>query len=395
MSNTLRKCNNCLLPETYETLAIDQDGSSCNMCKGSTFKHKEIDWDKRKKMLDKVIEKYRGKYDYDCIVPFSGGKDSTYTLYYLMKEYKIKPLVVRFNHGFMRSNHENNVTTVLKKLGADFINFTPNWQIVKKLMWEAFSRKTDFCWHCHTGIYSYPLQVALKFNVPLVLWGEPLAELSAYYTYEDEIIEWENEEKFNMVRNLGITADDMWGMINKPEDPIDKRDLMPYTYPKLEDLQKMNYYSVCLGSFIPWDYKKHTKIIIDELGWNGDELEGVPESINQEFAKIECWMQGTRDYIKYLKRGYGRVTQLVNFEIRNDRMSTEEAQKWIDEYEGRKPQSLEVFLEYMGITEQEFNDQIRKFVVPPFEPNFESIPLGEKVHDMDEWYRENNMKKDL
>lgn len=388
----LRKCGNCLLPETYETLVIDEDGKGCNMCKTSKFKQEGIDWDKRKLMLDKVIEKYRGKYDYDCIVPFSGGKDSTYTLYYLLKEYKIKPLVVRFNHGFMRSNHEKNVEKVLKKLGADFINFTPNWQIVKKLMWEAFSRKTDFCWHCHTGIYSYPLQVALKYNVPLILWGEPLAEMSAYYTYEDNIIEWEDEEKFNMVRNLGITADDMWGMINTPEEPVDKRDLYPYTYPKLADLKKMDYYSVCLGSFIPWDYKKNTKIIMEELGWAGDELEGVPDSINKEFAKIECWMQGTRDYIKYLKRGYSRVTQLTNFEIRNDRMSKEEAQEWIDNFEGRKPQSLKIFLEYMGITEEEFNNTISKFVVPPFEPDFENIKEGTKAHDMDEWYRENNLK---
>jgi N-acetyl sugar amidotransferase len=388
----LRKCGNCLLPETYETLVIDEDGKGCNMCKTSKFKQVGIDWDKRKLMLDNVIEKYRGKYDYDCIVPFSGGKDSTYTLYYLLKEYKIKPLVVRFNHGFMRSNHEKNVEKVLKKLGADFINFTPNWQIVKKLMWEAFSRKTDFCWHCHTGIYSYPLQVALKYNVPLILWGEPLAEMSAYYTYEDNIIEWEDEEKFNMVRNLGITADDMWGMINTPEEPVDKRDLYPYTYPKLADLKKMDYYSVCLGSFIPWDYKKNTKIIMDELGWAGDELEGVPDSINKEFAKIECWMQGTRDYIKYLKRGYSRVTQLTNFEIRNDRMSKEEAQEWIDNFEGRKPQSLKIFLEYMGITEDEFNNTISKFVVPPFEPDFNNIKEGTKAHDMDEWYRENNLK---
>ncbi len=388
----MRKCGNCLLPETYETLVIDEDGKGCNMCKTTQFKQESVDWDKRKLMLDKVIEKYRGKYDYDCIVPFSGGKDSTFTLYYLIKEYKLKPLVVRFNHGFMRSNHEHNVEKVLKKLGADFINFTPNWQIVKKLMWEAFSRKTDFCWHCHTGIYSYPLQVALKYNVPLILWGEPLAEMSAYYTYEDNLIEWEDEEKFNMVRNLGITADDMWGMINTEEDPVDRRDLIPYTYPKLEALKKMDYYSVCLGSFIPWDYKKNTKIIMDELGWTGDELEGVPESINKEFAKIECWMQGTRDYIKYLKRGYSRVTQLTNFEIRNNRMSKEEAQEWIDNFEGRKPQSLVVFLEYMGITEKEFNATIAKFVVPPFEPDFDSIKEGDKPHDMDEWYRENNKK---
>jgi N-acetyl sugar amidotransferase len=388
----LRRCNNCLLPETYETIEIEQDNRSCNMCRTSEYKKTGIDWAKRKKMLDEVIEKFRGKYDYDCIVPFSGGKDSSFTLYYLMKEYKIKPLVVRFNHGFMRSNHEKNVEKVLKKLGADFINFTPNWQVVKRLMLESFMRKTDFCWHCHTGIYSYPLQVAIKYNVPLVLWGEPLAEMSAYYTYEDDMIEWEDENKFNIYRNLGITADDMHGMINSPENPIDKRDLMPYTYPKLEDLKRIGYYSVCLGSFIPWDYKKQTRLIMDELGWSGDELEGVPTEINQEFAKIECWMQGTRDYIKYLKRGYGRVTQLVNFEVRNNTMTTEEAWEWIKKYDGRKPQSLDVFLGYMGMTEEEFYDTVKKFVVPPFEPDFENMPMAEKVHDIDEWYRENNRK---
>jgi N-acetyl sugar amidotransferase len=351
-----------------------------------------INWNERKHLLDKVIEKYKGKYDYDCIIPFSGGKDSTFTLYYLMKHYKIKPLVVRFNHGFMRPHHEKNVTNTLKKLGADFIDFTPNWHIVKRLMWESFLRKSDFCWHCHTGIYSYPLQIALKFNVPLVLWGEPLAEMSAYYTYEDNMIEWEDEEKFNMVRNLGITADDMWGMINSNQNPIDKRDLKPFTYPKLDDLKKIDYYSVCLGSFIPWDYKANTKLIMEDLGWSGDELENVPDSINKEFAKIECWMQATRDYIKYLKRGYSRVTQLTNFEIRNGRMTTAEAQKWIDSYEGKKPQSLGIFLDYMGITEKEFNEIILKFVVAPHVPDFDNIELGVKPHDMDEWYTEKNLK---
>ena len=387
----LRRCGKCLLPETYETIEIEKDNSSCNMCQTTQYKKTNIDWSKRKKLLDEVIDKFRGKYDYDCIVPFSGGKDSTFTLYYLLKEYKIKPLVVRFNHGFMRSNHEKNVERSLKKLGADFLDFTPDWQVVKRLMLESFNRKTDFCWHCHTGIYSYPLQVAIKYNVPLVLWGEPLAEMSAYYTYEDDLIEWEDETKFNIYRNLGITADDMHGMINTAENPIDKRSLFPYTYPKLVDLKRIGYYSVCLGSFIPWDYKTQTKLIMDELGWCGDELEGVPTEINQEFAKIECWMQGTRDYIKYLKRGYGRVTQLVNFEVRNGTMSTNEAWEWIQKYDGRKPASLAVFLEYLGMTEKEFFETIKKFVVPPFEPDFEQIPDANVTSDFNEWYRENNI----
>ena len=101
-------------------------------------------------------------------------------------------------------------------------------------------------------------------------------------------------------------------------------------------------------------------------------------------------MQGTRDYIKYLKRGYGRVTQLVNFEVRNGNMSTEEAWEWIKKYDGRKPESLTLFLEYMGMSEDDFFATIKNFIVPPFDPDIENIPAAEKPNDFDEWYRENN-----
>ena len=136
----MKKCKSCLLPETYETIEFNENG--CNICNGASFKNKGIDWDKRKRELDKLIEKYKGKYSYDCIVPFSGGKDSTFTLYYLIKNYGIKPLVVRFNHGFMRKIVRENNEKTFKKLGVDVIDFTPNWNVVKLLMKESFDRKS-------------------------------------------------------------------------------------------------------------------------------------------------------------------------------------------------------------------------------------------------------------
>lgn len=389
---TFKRCNRCLLPETYETLEIAEDGSSCNMCRSSEYKSLKIDWEKRKRKFDAIIEKYRGLGDYDCIVPFSGGKDSTFTLYYLVKEYGIKPLVVRFNHGFCRPGHEENVNRTLRKLGVDFIDFRPNWNIVKRLMREAFNRRTDFCWHCHTGVYSFPLRIAVRFGVPLVIWGEPLSELSAHYSYENDDVEFEDEEKFNLVRNLGITADEMHRLIHSESSPVDKRDLLPYTYPTADELKKLGCYSVCLGSFIPWDYRKQTKLIMDELGWVGLDIESAPREVNAEFAKVECWLQGTRDYIKYLKRGYGRVTQLVNFEIRNGRMTTEEGRRLVEMYDAFKPASLEVFLEYMGMSENEFNDTVLKFIVEPWTPDFREKLPEIKLPDMDSWYREDNRK---
>jgi N-acetyl sugar amidotransferase len=386
----LTRCVKCGLPQTYETIEFDANGV-CNICRGHSFKTERIDWSSRKKMLNDLIEEYRGKYEYDCIVPFSGGKDSTFTLLHLMKEYKIKPLVVQFNHGFMRETLLKNNERTFKKLGVDVLSFTPNWKVVKRLMLEALIRKGDFCWHCHTGIFSYPMHIAIKYGTPLVMWGEPSTEYTAYYDYADDEIENVDETRFNRFVNLGITAEDMANMI-KDDFELDPRDLAPYTYPKLRDLKKLRYRSVCLGSFIPWDVKENTKLIQRELGWQGEQVEGMPPG-EYPYEKIECYMQGMRDYIKYLKRGYSRVTQMTALDLRNGRITKERADALIAEYEGKKPPSLEIFLEYLGMSELEFNAIVAKTVVPPFEPDFHTNAWSEKPWDFDKWYREPKTKE--
>ena len=378
------KCKKCFFPETYETIKLDKK-QECNICNSILKEKKKINWEKRYQELKKIINHHRNKSDYDCIVPFSGGKDSTFQLYYLIKEFKIKPLVVRFNHGFLRETITNNTTKTLKKLGADFLEFTPNWKIVKKLMLESFKRKGDFCWHCHTGIYSYPLRIAIKFNIPLVVYGEPLAEMSAYYSYNE--IEEENEEKFNTVRNLGINSEDMYGMLKNSGIDLDKRDLTPYSFPDKKEYEKLKIKPISLGNYIEWDYKKQTEIIKKELDWSGDELEGVPDEANPFQSKIECFMQGTRDYIKFVKRGYGRITQNMATELRNNHIDKSTALKYIKE-EGKKPHSLELFLDYVGLTEEEFNSILRPMQVHPHQHNFKTNKFSKKTKDFESWYKE-------
>jgi len=381
----LKHCVKCGLPETYETIEFDGVGV-CNICHQSAFKQTAIDWTSRKAMLDDLIKQYRGKHDYDCIVPFSGGKDSTFTLYYLVKEYKLKPLVVQFNHGFMRPNLLANNERTFKALGVDVLSFTPNWKVVKRLMLESLARKGDFCWHCHTGIFAYPMHVALKYAVPLVIWGEPSSEYTAYYSYEDDSVEEVDENRFNRFVNLGITAEDMKGMIEKDFD-LDPRDLIPYTYPAERELKRLRYRSVCLGSFIPWDARRQSELIMRELGWKGDQVEGMPPG-QYNYEKIECSMQGVRDYLKYLKRGYSRVTQMTALDIRNGRMEKSEADEMIEKWEGKKPPSLTIFLEYLNMTEAQFNDLVGPMAVPPHKPDFYKNEWSEKTPDFDTWYRE-------
>lgn len=386
----MTRCTRCGLPETYETIEFDDFGV-CNMCRQFEYKSDRIDWDSRKRMLDELIEQYRGEYAYDCIIPFSGGKDSTFTLYYLVKEYGVKPLVVQFNHGFMRPNLLENNERTFKKLGVDVISFTPNWHVVKRLMRESLVRKGDFCWHCHTGIFSYPMHIALKYNVPLVLWGEPSSEYTAYYDYREDTIETVDESRFNRFVNLGITAEDMKGMVESDFD-LDPRDLAPYTYPSIRELKQLRYQSVCLGSFIPWNTKKQSELIMKELGWRGDQVEGMPPGI-YDYEKIECHMQGVRDYIKFLKRGYSRVSQMTALDLRNGRMEKEDAERLVQDWEGKRPPSLDLFLEYMNMTEIEFNSIIAELVIPPFKPDFGAIEPADKTSDFNQWYREGAANK--
>lgn len=381
----LKRCTKCLLPETHESITFDSAGV-CSICRQVEFKEGKIDWKQRKKELGELIEQYRGKYDYDCIIPFSGGKDSTWTLYYLMKEYKVKPLVVRFDHGFLRPNLNENTTRVLRNMGADFHSFTPNWKVVQKLMLQSFLEKGDFCWHCHTGIFSYPMHVAIRYNVPLIFWGEPSAEYTSYYSYDQA--EEVDEKRFNRYVNLGITALDMAVRLG---GEMDERDFKPYSYPPLKELKRIGYRSVCLGSYIPWDVKMQSAAIQKELGWQGDLVENVPGQYNYE--KIECHMQGVRDYIKYIKRGYTRPTHLASIDIRNNRLSREEGMDMITKYEGKKPASLEIFLEMVGLTEKEFFEIAKSHTVSPWKLNVFEQEAGDKLPDFEKWTREGKMDR--
>ena len=387
----MKSCSKCLLPETHETIEFDDHGE-CNICNQHKFKKEKIDWSNKSIEFNNIIDQYRSKHPYDCIVPFSGGKDSVFTLYKLAHEMKLKCLVVSFDHNFFRPKLIENRVKVFKKLGVDVITFTPNWKVVQKLMLETFLRKGDFCWHCHSGVFAYPMQVALKEKVPLVIWGEPQAEYTAYYSYEDTLNQTEevDEERFNKFVNLGITAEDMHEMLN--DKSIEPRDLAPYVYPNIDDLKKLNYRSICLGSYFPWDVKKQVEVIKNQLGWEEDLNSGIPPEYAYE--KVECQMQGVRDYIKYIKRGSGRTAHLSAIDIRNNRIGQNLAKKNIDEYDGKRPKSLDLFLKNIGINEKEFNEIVRSHAVYPADINPDLLKEGAELPDQKKWDESSPMNRE-
>ena len=373
----LKRCSRCVMPETWESINFDERGV-CNICRNAEIK-KKIDWAKKKQEFMEIINQYKGRGLYDCIVPFSGGKDSTYTLYALMKDYGLKPLVVSFDHGFYRPKTLANRVGVQKKLGVDFLNFRTDWQVVKKLMLESLKRKGDFHWHAHAGTFAFPMQLAVRFNIPLVIWGEPSSEYTGHYSYDDN--EEVDQRRFNRIVNLGINAEDMVGMI----EGVTMRDLEPYKYPSLKELKSIGCRSVCLGSYQPWDVREQAAIIKRELDWQGDEMEGIPPEYDYE--KIEDMFQGTDDYLKFIKRGFGRTAHLTSIDVRNGRMGRERALELSHQYDGLRPCSLDVFLEYLDISEGEFMNIALSHQVAPYQHDPSTTKQGKKLWDQKLWDR--------
>ena len=373
----MRFCTKCVLPESHESIEFDENGV-CNICNQAKIKHQDINWDLRKQMLIDICDKYRNKGRYDCIIPFSGGKDSTYQLWYVVTQLKMKPLVVRFNHwGYQPLVEENNNRT-FKKLGVDVLEYRSNWKVVKQLMLASLKETGDFCWHCHTGVFAHTMQVAVMYKIPLVIWGESSSEYRSYHTAEE--IEELDAKAFDQMINLGINADKMYELLN---GQVDKRDLEQFQFPSEEELSALGAKAIYLGNYIKWNTKKQVELIKKELGWKGQDVEGIPPEFDYE--KIECRWQGIRDYCKYIKRGHGRTNHLACIDIRNGEMTRERGLELCEKYDGKRPASLDQFLRLLNISEEEFEQILLANSVIDWGFDHNNLKKGKVLSDMHLW----------
>ncbi len=374
----MKYCTRCVTPETQEDIFFDENGI-CGSCQNIQHKNERIDWEERKQALDAIVEQYKGKYDYDCIVPFSGGKDSTYQLYYVVRKLGLKPLVVRYDHWGFRPIIEENSRNVFKQLDCDVVQLTVSWKVVKELMRKGIELRGDFCWHCHTGIYGYVMQMAVKFNVPFVLWGEAPWEYSPSRSSKD--LQELEKGVFDNFIGLGLTAEEI--LANQQSGQLDERDIRPFLFPSTEEIKRIGLRGIYLGNYIPWNSRKHAEIIKKELGWKGIEVEGIPPQ--WDYEKIECKWQGVRDWSKFIKRGFGRTNHMVSIEIRKGAMSREEALRLVEQYDGKRPASLDLFLKEIDITEEQFLRWMLKYQVPPWDFKKASCESGKPLPDMEKW----------
>jgi len=346
----MKRCTKCVMPETWPGIKFDHQGV-CSICRQNE-KEIKINWTERQKKLREILNNYKkqakeNENKYDCLVGYSGGKDTVYTLWAVVKKYKMKPLVLTFDHSFKLSlDAEYNMMEIPKILDCDHIRFTIGNKFRNELCKKGSEIMGDFCWHCHNGVGTLPARISMQWNIPLQIWGEPSAKYQTYGAYKYDDIEEQNEEHYKKVFQAGITP----AMV-KPNG-YELRDLLPFVWPK----DNFELKAIYLGNFEPWDQRKHVKIIKKELGWKTAKVEGT----YVDWDKVDCPYEPVRDWQKWMKLKFGRTTFQASKDIREGRISRAEGLKLVEKYDGKKPKALNAFLKETQITEAEFNKLTKK-----------------------------------
>lgn len=356
----IKYCKKCLFPETKPDLSFNDEGV-CSACIASAEKNIGIDWKKRAKDFEEIVNFYKkpvGEIGYDCIIPVSGGKDSTYQAYFMKYVCGMNPLCVCFETTCVTELGQKNLDNI-SKMGIDVIHFKKNYEVYKKMVVESFKRVGDEMWPNHIGIFTIPVMIAVKFNIPLIIWGENSQQEYGGPNLESVKSSMLNRkwlEEFGGL--LGNRIQDMIGV-----NGITEKELTPYIYPSDEDIERVGVTGIFLGHYFFWDARKQLEIV-KKHGFCIKE-DGPVEGTYTNYENIDEKLVGLHDYLKYVKYGFGRATDHVGIDIRNNRLTREEGLKLVKQYDGKYPYyGVEEFVKYSGMPKEEVDEILDSFTNP-------------------------------
>jgi len=347
--NHIKYCKKCIIPETRPHTEIGEDG----ICSGCKYfdQRKNIDWDKRKSELIKVFNKYKnkGNNNYDCIIPSSGGKDSTYQALKVL-EFGLRPLLITVTTDMLTPIGRKNIDN-LKNKGVDYLEFSPNPVLRKKINKLALNTVGDITWTEEVAVSCAVTRFAIKMGIPLIIWGEnPENENGGpeeNADFFDDIIQKHDDEWFETFRTNGLKSSDILDTWKK--EGVKDIDLQPYTFPDKNEIQKNGTIGIFLGHYLPWDGHKNAEFSIK----NGlTTYEKWVEGNIVSYENLDNYQMRIHDYFKFLKFGYDRTTDWCCWKIRRNRITRNEAKNLVKKFGGKFPST------YLGVELSEILQEI-------------------------------------
>lgn len=343
----MRICTRCLYPSTHPlNLTFDEQG----VCSGCRI-HEEkdsLDWNERGEKLRSILEGYRNRSgnNYDCIIPVSGARDSWFIVHTVKNVYGLNPLLVTYNKQYNTDIGIRNLANLRINFNCDIMTQTVNPETVKKITRATLRRLGSMYWHCIAGQTVFPVQIAVKFKIPLIIWGAHQGiDQVGMFSHLDEV---EMTRKYRKEHDLmGLEAED----IINDFDGVPWDDVRSFAYPDDKELERVGVRGIYLNNYIRWDSKAQHEHMIRQYGYETGPQTRTFDTYND----VDCFnYSDVHDYIKYLKCGYGKVTDHVCREIRLRRLTRQEGIALVQEFCHRPPANLENFLEWLGITERAF-----------------------------------------
>lgn len=351
----IKLCTQCVNPSSRPNIVFDEMGL-CPVCRYENNKNNnDIDWQARKKELSVICEwgRKESKSSYDCIVTVSGGKDSTRQACYVRDELGMNPLLVSCSYPPEQLTElgAHNLSNLIK-LGFDTLSLSLNPQVWKRLMHEGFIRFGNWAKSTEMALYAIPIHVAIAYQIPLIFYGEnPVLTIG------------ERHGKVNgdasQLKKGNTIADGPRGLLT---DDITDQDTHFYYYPSDEEMAAANLRLVYLGYYMAdWSGNNNAKFSMERgLKIRNDK----PESIGDlwGFSCLDEDYSIVNQFMKYLKLGFGRVTDQVCEAINTGTMNRDEGLALVRLYDGKCDQSfIKRFCHYLEITEEKFWEVAEKF----------------------------------
>lgn len=366
----MKYCTRCVMPSTRPGISFDEEGV-CQACKVNEMKEK-IEWDKRFEELEKLCEKYRGKFgnSYDCIIAVSGGKDSHYQTYVMKELMGMNPLLVSVEDNFpMTEAGMHNIKNISEEFGCDIISLKPNIRIQKKLMRKTFEKYGKPTWYIDRLIYTYPIHIAVKFKIPLVVYGENIS-----YEYGGN----QKKETYSANNQIfnGVASDIPWNELI--DEHISMKDLNLCVFPDKEDLEALKLDSIYLSYFVKWN-SYNNYLFAKKRGFRDLTHEWIREHHIENFDQVDSRAYLIHPWMKYPKFGHATATDYAARFIRYGLISREEGIELVKKHDHKlDPLALQDFLDFTGYSHREFWEIVDKFY---------NRDIFEKIND--EWRLKN------
>lgn len=342
---TLRYCRKCILPNTRPNLTIDQDGI-CN-CKAQNFSVdnlKVVDWGDREKQFKKIVDEIKLlNRQYDCLIPVSGGKDSTWQVLKAI-EVGLRPLCVTWRTPARNALGQKNLDNLIS-LGTDHLDVSINPKVERAFTLKSFEKYGSPVVPMHMAIHAIPMNVALEKNIPMILWGENSAtEYGGDEAYKGTEITRAWLEKYGVT--FGTTAED-W-----VDQDLSIEELSMYRWPSERELSLASVKALFLGEFYQWDPRK-TSEIAKQHGFQ----EADKALIGQyNFADVDdAFLMAVHHWMKWYKFGITRSWDNLSLDIRAGVLTRDDALDVIRDIGDETPhEAIEAFCKYVNITETRF-----------------------------------------